>query len=516
MTITVIGSLNADVVAYTKVVPAEGETVKGTTLEHHLGGKGFNEAVAVARLRGPHEKNVRVAMWGKVGSDPVGAEFLDALHREGVETDNVAKVHGPSGTAIITVVPNGGNRILVIPGANGELKPNAAELDEYFNKSAIRATLSSTSLASSVHSHATHPSEGSPVRTVDISGHEPSGLNAHGSSAALQRAVESRSGSDVGLVKRGGSFVHHPSINADYNNDSTGSLKPPPNGFRIPVDINREPTPTGMSSHTSFQALDSLNPAPSVESFPGISRDASASVSARNSYLSLAAHNYAAEVYGAANNGVTAQETPGDFVIIQNEFPNSTQVIHHLAKKNRVSIVYNPSPLVAFDEDLLQALHESDVVVVNEVEARDIVAHFHPNPQRAPLTLLRNTSNFVPQEDIAPEVDVHVGILTKLRTLLTKPSIVVTLGGLGAIHSPAGQFSYGYVPSMDLDEEEVVDTTGCGDTFLGALTLQLHGGNALDAGVKFATQAAGLAATARGASDSIPKWGQVEKRGWIL
>lgn len=528
-----IGSLNSDIVAYTDVVPSGGQTVKGKTLEYHLGGKGFNEVIALARLKAPTDTNINVSMWGRLGSDAVGDQFFHSLQTEGVNIDMVERVKGPSGTAIITVVRNGENRILVIPGANGSLKPTPEELDHYFKKSTLRSALSSTTLPSNVHSHATKPLNGEDVvKTVDISGHQPSHIHSHGSSATLKRALESsqsvESTSSVGLVKKNGSFIHHPSINSDYVDEGPRSLKPPADGFRIPQGLNEggDSLPSGLAAHASSPGLETLTyPAPRIESFngsiPGSDLNLAArshlslrsnDVSARNSYLNITAKSQLNDpmlLDGEIDNS-------RDFVIIQNEFPNSTDVIHHLSKNPNVTIIYNPSPLVSFDSKLLNALHESDFIIVNEIEAMDIVKHFHPSADRAPLTLLKDASNFIPNSDVSDFVNKYIAILTKLRTLLTKPNIVITMGGEGILYTATGQFSYGYVPSTDIDEDEIVDTTGCGDTFLGAFTLEMYKKGEIEGAVKFASRAAGQAAMKRGASEGIPRWAEVERRGWIL
>jgi ribokinase len=115
--ITVIGSINMDLVTIASRFPAQGETILGE--EFHLipGGKGANQAVAAARL------GADVHMIGAVGTDAFGAELVRALGREGVYIDNIKKVpnHG-TGIASITISEQD-NRIIVVPGANHSLLP---------------------------------------------------------------------------------------------------------------------------------------------------------------------------------------------------------------------------------------------------------------------------------------------------------------------------------------------------------------------------------------------------------
>jgi len=111
--ITVLGSLNMDLVALTDRAPNLGETVTGREFRTIPGGKGANQAVAAARAGG------RVAMAGAVGSDAFGEEMVGTLRRDGIETELVRRASGASGTAHIVVDGRGQNAIIVIPGANG-------------------------------------------------------------------------------------------------------------------------------------------------------------------------------------------------------------------------------------------------------------------------------------------------------------------------------------------------------------------------------------------------------------
>lgn len=113
-TLTVVGSLNLDLVARCERLPRPGETVTGATFERIPGGKGANQAVAAARL------GARVRFVGCVGRDPFAAEALAGLRAAGVELD-VREVDAPTGVALITVDAAGENEIVVAPGANDEV-----------------------------------------------------------------------------------------------------------------------------------------------------------------------------------------------------------------------------------------------------------------------------------------------------------------------------------------------------------------------------------------------------------
>ncbi|WP_030681787.1 ribokinase [Streptomyces sp. NRRL B-1347] len=113
----VVGSANADLVTAVARRPGAGETVLGSDLAVHPGGKGANQAVAAARL------GARTALLARVGDDAYGRLLLDAQESAGVDTAGVLVGGAPTGVALITVDPSGDNSIVVAPGANGRLTP---------------------------------------------------------------------------------------------------------------------------------------------------------------------------------------------------------------------------------------------------------------------------------------------------------------------------------------------------------------------------------------------------------
>ncbi|MFD7402572.1 ribokinase [Streptomyces sp. NPDC059866] len=113
----VVGSANADLVIGVERRPAAGETVLGSDLAVHPGGKGANQAVAAARL------GARTALLARVGDDAHGRLLLDSQRAAGVDTVGVLVGGAPTGVALITVDPSGDNSIVVSPGANGKLTP---------------------------------------------------------------------------------------------------------------------------------------------------------------------------------------------------------------------------------------------------------------------------------------------------------------------------------------------------------------------------------------------------------
>ncbi|MGW0734905.1 ribokinase [Streptomyces sp. NPDC002851] len=113
----VVGSANADLVVGVERRPAPGETVLGSDLVVHAGGKGANQAVAAARL------GARTALLARVGDDAHGRLLLDSQRAAGVDTAGVLVGGAPTGVALITVDPSGDNSIVVSPGANAHLSP---------------------------------------------------------------------------------------------------------------------------------------------------------------------------------------------------------------------------------------------------------------------------------------------------------------------------------------------------------------------------------------------------------
>lgn len=111
--VTVIGSINLDLVASAPRLPVAGETVTGATLARHPGGKGANQALAAARL------GVEVSLIGRVGADGMADEALALLRAEGVDLSGIlVDAERSTGVALIAVDPSGENQIVVAAGAN--------------------------------------------------------------------------------------------------------------------------------------------------------------------------------------------------------------------------------------------------------------------------------------------------------------------------------------------------------------------------------------------------------------
>jgi len=125
--IIVVGSTNMDMVVKTDHIPVPGETVLSGSFFMNPGGKGANQAVAVARLGG------EAVFISKLGSDIFGKQSFQLLDEEGIDTSHMLSDNDlPSGVAMITVDQSGENSIVVASGANANLHPADLEnaLDE--------------------------------------------------------------------------------------------------------------------------------------------------------------------------------------------------------------------------------------------------------------------------------------------------------------------------------------------------------------------------------------------------
>lgn len=118
--ITVIGSINLDLIGRVVRLPKPGETVPGDRFDTAPGGKGANQALAARRA------GAEVAMIGAVGKDAFAAEATALLASAGVDLSRVREAATATGVALILVGGDGENMIAVVPGANGTVLPGDA------------------------------------------------------------------------------------------------------------------------------------------------------------------------------------------------------------------------------------------------------------------------------------------------------------------------------------------------------------------------------------------------------
>ncbi len=120
--ILVIGSINKDLVVKTPRFPNKGETILGNNFYTSNGGKGANQASAIAKL------GANVSILGAVGDDSFAKEICYALSKNNVNTDNIIiKNNASTGIALITVTENGDNNIIVVPNANSLIETDDIE-----------------------------------------------------------------------------------------------------------------------------------------------------------------------------------------------------------------------------------------------------------------------------------------------------------------------------------------------------------------------------------------------------
>lgn len=379
--ITIIGSLNYDLVTYTNKVPQGGETYQANSFETHVGGKGLNESIAVAKLTPKNsvllsstttttttsgDGDGAIRMVGKIGDDSFGQQLKQFLIDNKVNVDHVHTVNNQtSGVAVILVEEETGeNRILITLGANGELKLDEKEYESIFPK-------------------------------------------------------------------------------------TTGSITTTKEG--------------------------------------------------EGGYLS--------------------------FVILQNEYPDTVKSINWI-KSNRpqLNIAYNPSP---FKSELItkELLSKIDLLIVNEGEALDVANHLLKNSHQQDLIDKINQINKsnVPNstgDNHTLLVEVFLKLAIELQKLINPDNIqiiVITMGSKGSIYiaknsgggggGGGSQTTPQFIKSRKV--EKVIDTTGAGDTFFGAIVLNLALGKLIDYAIKFATTASSLTIQKKGAAEGIPSYEEV-------
>lgn len=118
--IAVVGSVNIDFITTTEQFPKKGETRLGESFSMEPGGKGANQAVALAKL------GSNVYFYGGCGNDPVGPMMRDNFEKYGIDTSCLMTFETNSGIASITIA-DGDNTIVVVPGANYEMTPAYVE-----------------------------------------------------------------------------------------------------------------------------------------------------------------------------------------------------------------------------------------------------------------------------------------------------------------------------------------------------------------------------------------------------
>lgn len=116
----VVGSINMDIILGMQRVPEVGENVLGTEYSYSCGGKGANQASALAKL------GAGTKMIGKVADDTNGRKLIENLEANGIDRSGVSTAGTQTGMAAIILDGDGRNRIVVYEGANAEIDPDEA------------------------------------------------------------------------------------------------------------------------------------------------------------------------------------------------------------------------------------------------------------------------------------------------------------------------------------------------------------------------------------------------------
>jgi len=127
--VLVLGSINIDFVSFVSRYPQPGETLISNDFGIFQGGKGANQAIALAKL------DIPTLMLGKVGKDVLSDFALSSLQENRVDTTGIAKSQKNStGSASIWVNAQGQNSIVIYPGANGEVDEDfIIQHEKFFN-----------------------------------------------------------------------------------------------------------------------------------------------------------------------------------------------------------------------------------------------------------------------------------------------------------------------------------------------------------------------------------------------
>ncbi|TVQ97213.1 MAG: ribokinase [Spirochaetaceae bacterium] len=130
--ITVLGSLNFDVLFSVDALPEQGETRAARSFSFECGGKGANQAAQAALL------GASVHMVGAVGDDPVGHHLVNRLQSSGVDVQRIRVVSAPTGVGVVTYLDSGSVAALIGPGANAELSNEDLSTAEWcFDRSSV-------------------------------------------------------------------------------------------------------------------------------------------------------------------------------------------------------------------------------------------------------------------------------------------------------------------------------------------------------------------------------------------
>jgi ribokinase len=196
-------------------------------------------------------------------------------------------------------------------------------------------------------------------------------------------------------------------------------------------------------------------------------------------------------VASGANADVRADQIPdeilkpGNIVLLQMELPlQENLTLMERAKTHGAMVLLNAAPALRFPHNMLEFV---DYLIVNEHEARHV----------AEIT-------------VAPSADQDLTIVAKTLAEHVHLGCIITLGAKGAV-AALKQGKFMRVPALPLAPDKIVDTTGAGDCFCGTLAAALHDKMPIEAALRRASVAAGLACTKPGAQESYPYLADIEE-----
>lgn len=190
-----------------------------------------------------------------------------------------------------------------------------------------------------------------------------------------------------------------------------------------------------------------------------------------------------------------------DTLVLQNEIPVSLvqDVIRTITQTPKIQpplIVYNPSPIdSSFDVGLYRYV---DCLIVNSTEARAIVS--------------KSVGSLLVEDDNSEQA--LLAAVPIFEFLELPKYLVITLGASGCVYVDGSKGHGDKLKAIHLPAvkppKPVIDTTGAGDTFLGALTTHLTEGKSLEYSIRVALTASSIAVTRRGAGDGIPEFRELD------
>ena len=120
----VVGALHLDVIVNAPALPRLDETLRGTSVAYAFGGKGGNQAVAVAKM------GAQVAMAGRIGQDGFADQIEAALEHAGVDRGQVLRQPGASGMSVAIVDAAGDYGAVIVSAANLDIDPSDIAIPE--------------------------------------------------------------------------------------------------------------------------------------------------------------------------------------------------------------------------------------------------------------------------------------------------------------------------------------------------------------------------------------------------